>query len=449
MIRNLISIFTEPGVRGAGVRSTFWTVSGFGMQSVLRLGSNLILVKLLAPEVFGLMSLAMVFITGITLMSELGTRNAIIRSTRDDPDFLMTAWTIQVIRGFVVASVTCLVAWPASQFYDQPQLFPVLCCLSIMSVVSGFYSISMATVSRNMKIARLTLMTLFTQVIAISVTVSTAWWLGSIWAMVLGTLTGAFLTLILSHLILPRIAHRLQIEPSAFTELINFGKWALPGAIFTFFGGQGITAVQGALVDITTLGILAISTLFARAFEDLVGKLLNSVGLPTLSITLRNNPERLPFVLTRLRNTLILACVAGFIALSLFARPLIELLYEPPFTAAGGFLALQALNGAMRVLSLPYLNVFLAQGDSRIHAIIMFCSAIGGVVGTVVGFQFFGVYGMLTGLGVAALVIFAMSTYIAWSRGFIRRPLGNLVIAGGLILIYVLKFQSVMAWTPA
>jgi len=44
-------------VKQLAVRGAVWTIASYGLSQVLRLGSNLILTRLLVPEMFGLMSL--------------------------------------------------------------------------------------------------------------------------------------------------------------------------------------------------------------------------------------------------------------------------------------------------------------------------------------------------------------------------------------------------------
>lgn len=65
-----------------------------------RLLSNLVLTRLLYPEAFGVMALVMVVLVGLQMFSDVGIGPAISRSARgDDPDFLNTAWTLNVFRG--------------------------------------------------------------------------------------------------------------------------------------------------------------------------------------------------------------------------------------------------------------------------------------------------------------------------------------------------------------
>ena len=58
------------------------------------------LTRLLFPEAFGLMALIQTFMIGLAMFSDLGIGPAIIQSDRgEDPDFLNTAWVMQILRG--------------------------------------------------------------------------------------------------------------------------------------------------------------------------------------------------------------------------------------------------------------------------------------------------------------------------------------------------------------
>jgi hypothetical protein len=70
------------------IRGTAWTLFGYGGSQALRLVSNLILTRLLVPEVFGLMALVQTFQIGLTLFSDIGIAPSIIQNKRgEDPTF--------------------------------------------------------------------------------------------------------------------------------------------------------------------------------------------------------------------------------------------------------------------------------------------------------------------------------------------------------------------------
>src|SRR5690606_8194669 len=94
-------------------RGSLWALAGYGGSRVLRIGGNLVLWRLLYPDAFGLIALVNVFITGLTMFSDVGIGPSIVQNPRgDDPAFLNTAWTIQVVRGFILGIAGAALAAP-------------------------------------------------------------------------------------------------------------------------------------------------------------------------------------------------------------------------------------------------------------------------------------------------------------------------------------------------
>ena len=432
-------------LKARSLRGSAWTMVGFGAASALRLLSNLVLTRLLVPEAFGLMALATVFLAGINLMSDLGTAKSVMRSARgEEPAFLGTAWTIQVFRGFGVGVVTGLLAWPAAQFYDAPELFWMLMVLALTPMMNGFTSISLERMRRNLDLRGVTIVDLLSQVASVTVMIATAWIWESVWALVAGALVGSVTRVLLTHVLLTPFRHRIGLEPEATREIIQYGRWILLATMFGFLGGRGITSVHGALVPLDILGILAISTLLATAFEDLAHRILASVGFPALAQVIRERPQDLRRALGKLRMRVLLPGVIVLIGLSLIAQPLIDLLYDPRYTAAGAFLGLQALNAAIRMKAMPYQNTMLALGNSRTHSVVMFISASLGIALTVAGYHLYGPYGMVMGMGIAALSVFTISTYFAIREGYADLRF-DLAMLGLLAGAYIWAFHTLPA----
>ena len=63
VVRNFLS---GSGLAARLMRSSTWVIAGHLLSQIIRFGSNLILTRLLFPEVFGLMALITVFIAGAT-----------------------------------------------------------------------------------------------------------------------------------------------------------------------------------------------------------------------------------------------------------------------------------------------------------------------------------------------------------------------------------------------
>src|SRR3978361_1231173 len=83
--------------------ASFWSILEYGSGTGMRVVSSLVLTRLLLPSYFGEMTLVMTLVVGINLLSDIGLGPSVIQSPRgDEPLFLNTALTLQVLRGVVL-----------------------------------------------------------------------------------------------------------------------------------------------------------------------------------------------------------------------------------------------------------------------------------------------------------------------------------------------------------
>src|SRR5258708_13138289 len=96
----LARIALRQRVMKAGV----WSIAGYGINLAIRFGTNLLMTRVLAPEMFGVMAVASMIMVGLSMFSDIGLRQNVIQSSRgNDPSFLNTAWSMQII--------LCLFLW--------------------------------------------------------------------------------------------------------------------------------------------------------------------------------------------------------------------------------------------------------------------------------------------------------------------------------------------------
>src|SRR6185503_3747388 len=83
-----------------------WTVAGFGISQAIRFGSNLIMTRLLVPEMFGVMAIATMVMMGLAMFSDLGLRQSVVQSRIGyKPEFLNTVWVLQIVQGITISLV--------------------------------------------------------------------------------------------------------------------------------------------------------------------------------------------------------------------------------------------------------------------------------------------------------------------------------------------------------
>lgn len=366
-------------LRSRVLRACNWTIGGHVAGQVLRLGTNLLMTRLLVPEMFGIMALANVIMYGLQMFSDLGLRQSIVQSARgNDPVFLNTAWTLQIIRGGLIWLLTLSLAlgvyvleqarwWPVGSVYAEPVLPYVMACLSINAFLSGFESTKLATVSRNLALGRATLLELFSQTVGLAAMLIWASMDRSIWALAIGALVATLLKVLFSHLALPGENNQFQWDHAYFKEIFKFGKWVFLSSIVGFLAASTDRFLLAGLVDAGTLGLYAIALLMVGAARDVFTKLIGNVAFPALSEVVRERAFDLKNVYYKLRWPL--DCVTSFATGFLYfaGHFLIQALYDYRYIATGHIFEILSLS----FIEVRYVLVgqcFLALGKPRLLA---------------------------------------------------------------------------------
>lgn len=391
------------------LRSTSWIVLGYGASQGIRLASNLILTRLLFPEAFGLMALISLVTVGLMLFSDVGIAPSIAQSKRgDDPDFLDTAWSIQVVRGVCLWAVASALAVPAARFYDAPDLVVYLPIAALSLLVSGFNPTRIETAHRHLLMGRLTVLDLTSQVIGIIVMIVLAWWWQSVAALVVGGVVGALAKLVLTWTGLPGKANRFRVERAAVGELVGFGKWVFLSTVFWFFASQGDKAVLGKFLSLETLGVYNIGY-FLASFPLLLGTSVTG----RVMIPVYRDAKHETGKVVRMRFGLSGAILSLLMLMALLGPWLVGVLYDARYAQAGAMVTLLGVALAPQVIGLTYDQAALAAGDSRRFFGVTATRAVLQVGFLVAGVMAFGLVGALVGMGLAQLLTHASVIWLA------------------------------------
>lgn len=404
------TLLTDNGLIARLLRSSSWVILGYGTSQIFRLAANLILAKLLFPEAFGLMALISVITLGLILFSEVGIGPSIAQSKRgDDPDFLNTAWTIQVIRGFCLWVIACGLAYPISLFYGQPDLYFYLPIAAFGMVISGFETTRIETAHRHLQLGRLTALNLLAQFIGILAMIGLAVVWQSVAALVVGALITSVATLVLTSMFLPGIKNSFHWEKSAVHELVTFGKWIFLSTLFSFFSSQGDKAILGKFLTLQSLGIYNIG-FFLASFPILLGQ--NVTGRVMIPVY-RDMDGNDALKVKRIRYGLTggLMCLLTLMAL---AGPwIVGQLYDARYLASSAVVVAVSVAIMPSVIGMTYGQAALARGDSQRYFVLCAVSAclqVGLMLG---GLLYAGLIGALTGMALAALLSHLVIIWLA------------------------------------
>jgi O-antigen/teichoic acid export membrane protein len=358
-------------IGGAGLgarlaRGSTWTVLGFGAGQALRLGSNLVLTRLLFPEAFGLMALVTVVLVGLAMLSDVGIGPSIQGHARgDDPAFLRTAWTVQVLRGALLWLVCSALAFPAAAFWGEPALAAMLPVAGLALLVAGFNPTRIETASRHLALGRVTALDLLAQLLSVAAMLVLAVLMRSVWALVWGGVIGALVRLALMWAFLPGPRDRPGWDSAAARDILRFGIWVFLSTLCSFLLTQGDRTILGRYLTLESLGLYAIGFFLAGFPQALAMAVIGRVMIPLYRARPPGASAANFAAVRRARLAVTGGAFALQAVLAFGGMALVGLLYDARFAASGAVTVAVSVALMPALIGLTYDFAALAAGDSR------------------------------------------------------------------------------------
>lgn len=416
VLRPFIHQRLRPALRNPATFASLSTVGLFGASLVLKLVSNLVLSRLVLPDVFGLMALVSIAVMGLTLLSDVGLAPAVVQHRKgSDPDFLCTAWTVQVVRGLGIW-VACWIAAPlVSNFYSEPILFVLIPIVGFTAAIEGFASTGIMTVQRRLKPTAMIAYNVLSQLIGTIVTCIIAFFYPTIWALVAGALAASTTRMTSSFLLPSEMRHRFRWNPEFARDLFHFGKWIFVSTAATFFAMQVDRMVLGRIGSLETLGLYTLATTIAMLPVLLITHIGDYVMFPLLARSARETPEKLAAEVAPVRGRMLgfgLIMNVGVFAIApiFFGR-----LYGAQYADAGRLCQWMVFAGWGSVVSGLAVQTLKAIGDVKSMATGKMIRFFMTIPCTLIGFTQFGLEGFIVGYTLGIVPEHLWNGYRLWS----------------------------------
>ena len=423
--------------RAKGLKSLGWASSAQLVGLVIRLASNIILARVLAPESYGILGSAMAVLTTLEWLSDMGILPALIRHERGtEPSYLMTGWWIGLGRGIIITLAAVATAAPLAAFSRQPALVGVLMGLSLRPVIFALRSPGIPALKRSLDYRALFVDEIMQTLMGTIVSVSLAWATHSVWAIVGGTLTGAITGVIVSYRLAP-IRPRLVWNPEAARDIGHLGRQVFVNTLIMALWLNMDRLIGLRFVSLPAMGVYAIAWNLASVLEALVTRVCD---VYFTMLARRGDPDAQTawhHSLDKSISRLVVPAGLSAIALSPWA---IRVLYDQRYRAAETIFAVMIARLLIRSLGQFQFQYLMARAEVHLAT-----RAYG--VALVVQAALFAL--LVPRLGIMGLALAALGSTTAltfvqtWllSRGslagFASFAMTTIAVIGGLILAAV------------
>ena len=428
----------ERAIQGGGI-----LLIGDLYQNGLRLVANLIMTRLLFPEAFGLMLIINLVFTGLSMMSDLGIRSAIIVRKDDiDDEYLRTAWTMGILRGVVLGAIALALAHPVSVLYGEPELFGLIAMVSIAPVIQSLTSPQPILAEKGVRFGRVVIWNSATQTVALVILVGLLLVWPTVWVLAAHGIISAIIAAISSYRIFPGPRMKLAWRTEDAWEIFRFGRWVFIATGLTFLARQGDSLIISKWMTAEELGVFSIAVTFAKLVEMLVERLSWSLLFPVYAEIQAGAGERFNLQLRKVKLVLYSMCAPIVLVFSLFGRDIVTLLYDPRYHGAGWMLEIMAAGSVFFAAGAAILNIPMSFGDSYRHMWLQVFRFVVLLIIMTIGGYTAGVTGLVIGIAVSQMLFYPILRLVTHKyeiRDYLPDILFLVTIVGVIALVWYLR----------
>jgi O-antigen/teichoic acid export membrane protein len=432
-----------PAPLGGKVRKALsWS---FANMVVGRLGillTGIIMARLLDPDDFGVFAVALVALTVMLSVNELGISRTLVRWQGDLDEIAPTAVSLSVISsGLTYAGVYAAAPWFASAM-GSPEATGVLRLLCLAILIDAVTAVPVAKVTRQFRQG----LRMFSDFTTLAVSVGIQIWLAvagyGAWSLAWGRLGGNVVGALILVIMAPG-GISLGWDKAKVKELLVFSLPLAASTLLTVGMLNLDKVVVGGLLDTATLGLYVLAFNLSSWPVNVFSMAVRRVSLAGFS-QLTHDPTLLKSSFNRATTLLLAVTVPVCVLLGTLAEPAITFVYGAKWAAGAEALRWLALLGAVRVVTELAADYLVAVGRAAATmwlqglwtAVLLPALALGAATGG------------LRGVGIAhaavALVLVTPAFAVALHRaGLPLRPLaGSLArpLAGGAAAVAAVGF---------
>ena len=222
MKHNNLSETSDQEIKKASVRGGMIEFASKSTSFLIQLISTITLARLLTPEDFGLVAMAMSINLFANIFRDLGLSSAAIQKKDLTHDQQTNLFWLNVLVGIILTILVALSAPLVSAFYRLPELHIAVVLMSFSFIIYSTGAQSQAWLYKNLRFGLSTIISIIGSLFTLIVSISLAILNYSYLSIIIGTLSGAIvssaLLLCLSGFIPSWPKRNTGIRP-----LINFG----------------------------------------------------------------------------------------------------------------------------------------------------------------------------------------------------------------------------------
>lgn len=331
--------------------------------------SSMILARLLTPEAFGVVATFNVIISFTDMFTDAGFQKYLVQhefsSDTDREESTTVAFWTNLIISLVLWGIIILFRHPLAAMVGNPDKGNVLAIACIVLPMTSFSSIQMAVLKRDFDFRSLFFARIIGVCIPIFITVPSAFWLRSYWALIIGTIARHIsdaVVLTIRSPWKPRIFYSVR----KLREMISFSLWTLMEQIAIWLTSYIGTFIVGVYLTSHYVGLYKTAMATVTQFTTLITSATTPVLFSALS-RLQDEKQRFEETFLHFQRMVSLLIVPMCLCIFMYRDLVTKILLGEQWMEASMFIGLWGLTSGLGILLNNYCSeAYRALGKPKI-----------------------------------------------------------------------------------
>lgn len=415
-----------------------FSIKGIGMVSTV------VLARLLVPEDFGVVAIAMSVFAFVKLICDTGFGTALIQKQDAGAELYDTAWTLNILLGIICAAILLVLSFYAGNYFNDDRLMPVLQALALISFVTSFRNIGIVKFRKEMNFKKDFQYNVLAKIFNFTVTMMAAFTLRNYWALLVGMVSNSIIFLFLSYRM---HEYRPSINLRAWKELVGFSLWLQLNNVLFFINNKSQNLILGKYGDSEDVGFYAVADEISTLPSVEIVAPINRAAYPGYA--------RVSHDIDELRNsyfavfsTILLVAIPCSVGIALTAPYLIPLLLGDKWEPTILLIQIISLASILVVMNTNSGYVYIALGKQKLTTMLMVARTIVFLLLLMILVPEYKALGVAWSMALATIILFPFNQYVLarninmkfvdWLRLVNRPILASAVMAGTVFLTKII-----------
>ncbi len=315
-------------------RGVAWAFAGRMSDQVLSFAFGIVLARLLAPEVFGMLLTIQVFTGLVGFVAGGGMGQALVRAKEASRADYDVVFTLQLLIGCAIYACFFIAAPWFARWYDEPLYADLLRLSALSFIFRPLINMPASSLYRAMRFKAQTGVSIASLLVSSATSISMAWLGHGVWSLVWGGIVGSVAqSAILIYLTGWRPG--LSFQFSRARELARYGALVAGNDLVDYLRTRVSTFILSQSLGPQSVGLYNKGDSLAHMPFLFVSGSVYQVLFRALSAE-QDNLDKCRYLFNRSLALVALYATPFYVGLFWLAEPLVRGVYGPQWTAAAG-----------------------------------------------------------------------------------------------------------------